>query len=198
MKLHIFIMVFLLSVQLLLADEGMWLLTQIPSLELQKKGLKLTNEDIYHPDKPCIAKAIILLGGGTSSFVSPDGLILTNHHVAFEGVQRASTQGTDYLTNGFLAASRDDEIQAPGVTAQIIIEMQDVTVEVLAAAKDIEDAVERDKAINTKIQTITDQKEEGNDDGYPDRGAGLGLSIPGDVRDDDLEHPQAERGHHPL
>lgn len=164
MKRISLILVLLLSGQLLFADEGMWLLTQIPSLELQKKGLKLTNEDIYSADKPCIAKAIILLGGGTSSFVSPDGLILTNHHVAFEGVQRASTQGTDYLTNGFLAASGNEEIQAPGVTAQIILEMEDVTDDVLAAAKDIEDAVERDKAINTKIQSITDQKEEGNDD----------------------------------
>lgn len=159
-----FILVFLLSVQSLPADEGMWLLTQIPSLDLQKKGLNLENEDIYHPDKPCIAKAIILLGDGTASFVSPDGLILTNHHVAFDAVQRASTQGTDYLTNGFLARSRQDEIEAPGFNAQIIIEMQDVTEDVLAAAKDIKGAVERDKAINTKIQAITDQKEAGHED----------------------------------
>ncbi len=164
MKRLIIISVLLISVMSLPADEGMWLLTQIPSLELQKKGLNLENEAIYHPDKPCIVSAIILLGGGTSSFVSPDGLILTNHHVAFEAVQRASTQGTDYLTNGFLARSRTDEIEAPGYTAQIIIEMLDVTDEVLAAAKDIEDAVERDKAINTKIQSITDQKEEGFED----------------------------------
>ncbi len=164
MKRIIFVLIFLLSATSVFADEGMWLLSQIPSLELQKKGLKLENDAIYHPDKPSIVSAIILLGGGTSSFVSPDGLILTNHHVAFEAVQRASTKGTDYLTNGFLAGSREDEIEAPGYTAQIIVEMQDVTTEVLMAAKDIEEAVEREKAINTKIQSITDQKEAGFED----------------------------------
>ncbi|MFC1568686.1 S46 family peptidase [bacterium] len=164
MKRFIIILALFFSFQWLLADEGMWLLTQIPSLELQKKGLELQNEDIYHPDKPSIAKAIILLGGGTSSFVSSDGLILTNHHVAFEAVQRASTQGTDYLTHGFLAGSRQEEIQAPGYDAQIIIEMQDVTDAVLATAKEFQDAVEREKEIDRTIKTITDQKEEGHDD----------------------------------
>jgi len=160
MKKTVFILVLLLSVSSLFADEGMWLLTQIPQLELQKKGLRLTNEEIYHPDNPCIAKAVILLGGGTSSFVSPDGLILTNHHVAFDAAQRASTQGVDYLTNGFLAGTRQDEMEAPGYQAQVILEMKDVTDDVLAVAADIEDPVEREKAIEKKIKMITDMEEE--------------------------------------
>jgi hypothetical protein len=164
MRRFVIILVVLISVQFLSADEGMWLITQIPSLNLQTKGLNLDNEAIYHPDKSCIAKAIILLGGGTSSFVSADGLILTNHHVAFGAAQRASTQGTDYLTNGFLASTRQEEIKAPGYSAQVIVEMEDVTDEVLAAAKEIKDPVEKDKAINTKIQSITDQKEKGFED----------------------------------
>ena len=164
MKRIIMILVLCLSVQILIADEGMWLLTQIPSLEMQKKGLKLKNEELWNPDKPCIAKAVILLDGGTSSFVSSDGLVLTNHHVAFEAVQRASTQGTDYLTNGFLARTREEEIQAPGYNAQMIIEMRDVTGEVLADVQDIRDAVARDREINRKIKTITDEKEAGRED----------------------------------
>jgi hypothetical protein len=164
MKRIVIILNLLLFVQGLIAEEGMWLLTQIPSLELQKKGLKLKNEDLWNPDKPCLARAVILLGGGTSSFVSPDGLILTNHHVAFEAVQRASTQGTDYLTQGFLARSPAEEIRAPGFDAQIIIEMQDVTGEILGAVKGIQDAVERDKEIDRQIKVITDWKEAGHED----------------------------------
>ena len=69
MKLFNYIVLFFFFAGSLYADEGMWLLTQLPSLELQKKGLQLDNEDIYHSEKSCIVKAIILLGGGTSSFV---------------------------------------------------------------------------------------------------------------------------------
>ncbi len=142
----------------------MWLLTQLKQLELQKQGLKIDLKKIYDPDKPCIVDAIVLLGGGTSEFISKEGLMLTNHHVAFGSVQRASTEGTDYLTNGFLAKSKGEEIQAPGLTAQVIKEMRDVTDEVLAAANGISDPIEKDKAINTKIQQITDELEKDHED----------------------------------
>ena len=69
MRRFVFFLIVLLSISSLFADEGMWLLQQLPSLELQKKGLNLQDEAIYHPDKPSIAKAIILLGGGTGSEV---------------------------------------------------------------------------------------------------------------------------------
>lgn len=162
-KFLILFCLFLFSLSLY-AEEGMWLLTQLELLQLQKKGLKIDLKTIYDPEKPCIVDAIVLLGGGTSEFVSKDGLMLTNHHVAFGSVQRASTEGTDYITDGFLANSMDEEIQAPGLTAQIIKEMRDVTDEILAVVKDITDPIEKDKAINTKIQQMTDELEEDRDD----------------------------------
>jgi hypothetical protein len=161
--ISIIIVVIALSVSVL-AEEGMWLITQFKDLNLQKKGLKISVDDIYNRDKPCLADAIVNLGGGTAEFVSPEGLILTNHHVAFGAVQRASTQGTDYLTNGFLAKTRADEIQAPGYSAYVLQEMKDVTDEILAVGEGIEDLVEREKAINTKIQEMTDKIEEGKED----------------------------------
>jgi len=82
-------------------EEGMWLLNQVKNLNLEKKGFEIGVPDIYNPNEPCIADAIIWLGGGTSELVSPKGLILTNHHVAFQAVQRASTKGTDFMTRGF-------------------------------------------------------------------------------------------------
>ena len=78
----ILLVIFLFSFSVL-AEEGMWLLTQLNLLELEKKGLKLTVEDIYHPDKPSLTDAIVWLGGCTASFVSPNGLILTNQKRIF-------------------------------------------------------------------------------------------------------------------
>ncbi|MEE9573075.1 MAG: S46 family peptidase, partial [Candidatus Neomarinimicrobiota bacterium] len=147
-----------------LADEGMWTMDQIDKLDLQKKGLKIPLEEVYNSDGNSLFDAIVRLGGGTSEFVSPNGLILTNHHVAYGAVQRASTQGTDYLTNGFLANSFEEEIQASGTSAMKVEEIRDVTDEVLAAGKKIKNLVKRQKAIDTKIQDMTDAIEKGKVD----------------------------------
>lgn len=146
------------------AEEGMWTLDQLGMLDLNSKGLRISVENIYTRDGDCIADAAVLLGGGSSAFVSPNGLLLTNHHVAFGAVQRASTQGTDYLTNGFLARSYSEELEAPGVSAQVIVEMRDVTDEVLKAARGEKDLVKRQDKIDRKIQEMTDKIEKGKDD----------------------------------
>ncbi len=147
-----------------IADEGMWTMDQIDKLDLEKKGLKIPLEEVYNPDGNSLFNAIVNLGGGTSEFVSSNGLILTNHHVAYGAVQRASTQGTDYLTNGFLANSLEEEIQAPGSSAMIIDEIRDVTNEVIVAGSKIKNLVKRQKAIDAKIQSMTDAIEEGKED----------------------------------
>ncbi len=146
------------------ADEGMWTMDQIDKLDLQKKGLKIPFEEVYNSDGNSLFDAIVRLGGGTSEFVSPNGLILTNHHVAYGAVQRASTQGTDYLTNGFLANSLEEEFQMPGTSAMKVEEIRDVTDEVLAVGKKIKNSEKRQRAIDVKIQAITDNIEEGKED----------------------------------
>ena len=147
-----------------LADEGMWTMDQIDKLDLQKKGLKIPLDEVYNPDGTSLFDAIVRLGGGTSEFVSSNGLILTNHHVAYGAVQKASTQGIDYLTNGFLANSLDEEIQASGTSAMKLEEIRDVTDEVLAAGAKIKNLVKRKKTLDAKIQDITDAIEEGKED----------------------------------
>jgi hypothetical protein len=144
-------------------EEGMWMLTQLKNLELEKKGFKVGVSDIYDPDKPCITDAIVLLGGGTSEFVSANGLLLTNHHVAYRAVQRASTKGTDFITKGFLAKTQAEEIEAPGYTAQILREMRDVTKEFKKFDK-IKDLEKRQKAIDKKIREMTEKIEKGKPD----------------------------------
>jgi hypothetical protein len=146
------------------AQEGMWLLTQINQLDLNKKGLQIAVSDVYSKDKSSISDAIVQLGGGTASFVSKDGLLVTNHHVAFTALQRASSVNSDYLINGFLATKRSDEIKAPGYRARLLIDMKDVTAEVLEAAKGLIDPTEKSKKINEKIAKMTEAISKGKDD----------------------------------
>ncbi len=164
MKKNFIILFMLFSLTLFVfGEEGMWQLNQLKGLNLQKKGLKIDISEIYSLDKPCIADAIVLLGGGTSELISSDGLILTNHHVAFGAVQRASIKGTDFVTNGFLAKSYKDEIEAPGYTASILQKMEDVTNQ-FVKFKRIKDLVKRKKETERKIKKITDKIEKGKDD----------------------------------
>jgi hypothetical protein len=162
------ILAFAVSVFLFLsvswAQEGMWLLTQIGQLDLNKKGLELAISDVYSKDKPSVYNAVIQLGGGTASFVSPDGLIITNHHVAFTALQRASDVKSDFITEGFLARNRNEEIKAPGYRARLLLDMKDVTTDILDAGKSITDPTERDRKIRVKIEEMTSALEKGKDD----------------------------------
>jgi hypothetical protein len=141
-----------------LADEGMWLpdaVGKLPLGELKKRGFELKPEDVYSLTKPSLKDAVVQISiGGTGSFVSPDGLIVTNHHVAFSAVTRASTTEKDYINNGFLAPSRADEIQAQGYTISITQDYKDVTSEVLSAVKPEMSPEERQRAIAAKQQEM--------------------------------------------
>jgi hypothetical protein len=146
------------------AQEGMWLLNQIDQLDLNKKGLQLAPGELYNKDKVALNRAIVQLGGGTASFVSKDGLLITNHHVAFGALQRTSSVKSDYLTNGFLARQRSEEIQAPGYQASLMISMTDVTNEVVAAAAGISDPLEREKKMDEKIAKMSEEIRKGKED----------------------------------
>ena len=154
----------LLTILSATGQEGMWLLSQIGQLDLAKKGLMIPVEKIYSPDQPCIANAILQLGGGSASFVSSEGLVVTNHHVAFTALQRASSVKSDFLANGFLAENRQAEISAPGYQARLMLSMKDVTSEVLAPTKDITDPVEKDKKVNEIIASLTEAVKEKESD----------------------------------
>jgi hypothetical protein len=141
----------------ILSDEGMWMLNQLDKLpwsRMKQHGLELTPEQIYNPNGTSIKDAIILLGGGTSSFVSPDGLILTNHHVAFAAIQSVSSVEEDYLKDGFYAKTKEEELSVPSYTAQIVASMKDVTSEILGAVNDTMSAESRAKAIQMKSREV--------------------------------------------
>jgi hypothetical protein len=137
-------------------DEGMWLLDSInklPLVDMKKSGLELSPEQIYSVHEPSLKDAIILLGGGTGSFVSAEGLIITNHHVAFGAIQSLSSLENDYLKNGFWARNHGEELPT-SYTAQIVNEVRDVTPDVLSAVNDTMNTEQRTKAIQARSLDI--------------------------------------------
>jgi hypothetical protein len=142
-------------------DEGMWPVSEIRKLDLRAKGLEIAPEEIFSPDRIGLVYGIVQLGA-TGSFVSPEGLILTNHHVAFGAAQAASTTENDYVRNGFLARTRGEEIEAKGMTARITESFRDVSAEVLAAVKPSMDAAARTKAAERKVKEIVAAAEKAN------------------------------------
>ncbi len=116
-------------------DEGMWMPHQMKDLDLRAKGLGMDPADLYKTDGTGLMSAVVNLGGGTGEFISADGLILTNHHVAFGAIQRASSKEQDYITNGFTAMTREQEIPAQGYTADVLLGYEDVTGTVLGKLK---------------------------------------------------------------
>jgi hypothetical protein len=134
------------------ADEGMWIPLLIEKYNIkimQEKGFKLTAEDIYSVNRACMKDAIVIFGGGcTGEVISPEGLLITNHHCGYGMIQSHSTLEHDYLTNGFWAMSREEELPNPGLTVTFLKWMKDVTEEVLNGVNDNMSQEEREKIIN--------------------------------------------------
>src|SRR3972149_769238 len=141
-------------------DEGMYPLSEIRKLDLKEAGLKIGINDVYNPNGVSLVDALVNVGGCTGSFVSADGLIITNHHCAFGAVQRASTVENNYLENGFLAKSFEKEIPAQGVVCRITESYEDVSEKILEAAEHATDINDRADAISQKIDALVTEEEE--------------------------------------
>ena len=114
------------------ADEGMWLLQlmkQQNSIDMMKKqGLKLEADDLYNPNGVSLKDAVGIFGGGcTGEIISPEGLILTNHHCGYSSIQQHSSVEHDYLTDGFWAKSRAEELPTPGLKFRFVHRITDIT-----------------------------------------------------------------------
>ena len=188
--------VILLVPVMLLAEEGMWMIDQLDKLpwkNLQTMGLQLSARQIYDGKGGGIAYAIVSLGGGTGSFVSPNGLILTNHHVALGALQRTSSTEHNYLVNGFNSASYEEEIPAPGYRASVLVSIEDVTLKVLSAVTDSMGDLARYNAIEKRIKEIVKYGEEGRDAeaGRLEVRRGAVHGAEEDHRGGPVDHPQA-------
>jgi hypothetical protein len=126
--LQLLIIAFTLNLR---ADEGMWIPMLVDRLnydDMQKLGLKLTAEEIYSINNASLKDAIVIFGRGcTAEIVSPDGLLLTNHHCGYSRIQSHSSIEHDYLKDGFWAMNREEELPNPGLTVQFLVRIEDVT-----------------------------------------------------------------------
>src|SRR5687767_1190577 len=113
-------------------DEGMYMIDKIGMLpQLKKRGLKISPEEIYNPAGGGLSEAVIRLSVGcTAEFVSPEGLILTNHHCGFDGLVSASTPERDLVETGFKADNRAGEIPAKGYSIFVTQRVEDVTAKI--------------------------------------------------------------------
>jgi hypothetical protein len=146
------------------ADEGMWLPHQMKDLDLKDLGLQMNPEDLYKKDGTGLMSAVVHLGGGTGAFVSHEGLILTNHHVAFGALQRASTAEKDYIKKGFVAWDKNEEISAKGYIADVLLGYEKVTDEVLSHLNTHMTYIEKYNAIDrAKKELIARAEKEGKD-----------------------------------
>src|SRR5512135_994380 len=113
------------------ADEGFWPYNNIPKAELKKKfGFTPTDDWVKH-----LMLATVRFGGGTGSVVSPNGLVLTNHHIGLGTLQRFTTAERNMVKDGFFAATQADEIKVPGMTLNVLQKIEDVTAKVNAVLK---------------------------------------------------------------
>ncbi len=125
-----------ISLFIVKADEGMWMLPLIEKLNMQKisgLGCTLTADEIYSDKNISLKDAVIVFGNGcTGVVVSNQGLIFTNHHCGYGAIQQHSTVEHNYLKNGFTAQKLEDEIPSPGLTVKFLVSITDVTERVMS------------------------------------------------------------------
>lgn len=150
-------LVLTLSISIAKAGEGMWIpmLLQYNEKEMQEMGMRITADDIYSINHSSLKDAIVLFGGGcTGEIVSDYGLLLTNHHCGYSYIQKHSSVEHDYLTRGFWAMNRGEELPCPGLSVTILREMRDVTEKVLTGIDIDMPEAERKAKIDDNIKKI--------------------------------------------
>ena len=147
------------------ADEGMWFLMFIERLnhrDMQKMGLQLTAEEIYSINNSSLKDAVVQFNGGcTAELISKDGLVLTNHHCGFDAIAELSTPEKDYLTNGYWAATRADELKPSSLFVRFFVRMDDVTKRILGKLNDSMSESEREILIKEEISIIENENNGG-------------------------------------
>ena len=147
-----------------LADEGMWLPSLISSRidDMRSKGFRLTAEDIYSVNQASMKDAVVLFNGGcTGELISPEGLLLTNHHCGYDAIQRHSTVEHDYLTHGFWALSRNEELPNEKLWVRFLVRMEEVT-DRIAAGETADEIIKKAEAEAPSYKAAVEQMYYGN------------------------------------
>ena len=158
---NIFLSLFILVSIQGIADEGMWiplLLEKYNIADMQELGFKLTAEDIYSINQACLIDAVIIFGGGcTGELISDQGLIITNHHCGYGQIQSHSSVEHDYLTDGFWAMNKEEELINPDLTVQFLVKMEDVTEKILSVINDNMVEADRQQIIDSIANVMTEE-----------------------------------------
>ena len=155
----------LLLPSLVRADEGMWFLMFLKRLnerDMQKQGLQLTAEEIYSINNNSLKNAIVQFNGGcTASIISPEGLVITNHHCGYGAIADLSTAEHNYLRDGYWAKTKADELPPKRLFVRFFVRMDNVTDRMLAVVNPSMSEKEREAALNQEIAKIQKENDEG-------------------------------------
>lgn len=149
------------------AQGGMWIPTLLDKNidEMRAMGFQLTAEDVYSVNNASLKDAVILFGGGCSgAIISKDGLLLTNHHCGYGDLQKLSSVENDYLTHGYKASNRSQELPCPGLKVTFLEYMEDVTKEILKGVRGKDDESKRQSKIEKNITNLLEQLNKKNPD----------------------------------
>lgn len=161
MRIKLFAFCILFSTSLVHADEGMWMLGNL-NKEVRKTmkelGLQMPVDRLYNPKKPALSDAVVSFGGFCSGVVvSEDGLVFTNHHCGFGSIQEHSSVEHDYLKDGFVARTREEELPNPELFVRFLLRSEDVTRRVLKAVHPSMTEVERSQAVDSVMIAIGEE-----------------------------------------
>jgi len=153
------------------AQEGMWLmhtLKEINEASMQNSGFRLTADDIYDINNASIKDAVLRLNGGscTAEVISSQGLVLTNHHCAYGAIQGFSSPENDYLTDGFFAKSKDQEMPIDGFEVSFLVRIEDVTSRILAETNSDMSEEARNEAIDSAKRSLLKELNEADTEGF--------------------------------
>ncbi len=158
-KILLFIIITFYS-GVLLAAEGMWIINKLDSTDWQKMkamGMSISLNQIYDTENPSIKDAVVQFNGGCSGvMVSNQGLILTNHHCGYDAIQSQSSIENNYLKNGFVSQTIEEEIPIPGLYISYLIYSEEVTARILSSVQEISDENKRSLTIDSLIFLIQD------------------------------------------
>lgn len=173
-KLHLTITLFFAGIFFLQADEGMWRpfrLNDVTLENMKQAGFMLTESDVYNVDEPSIHDAILGMAPsdnpvgffGSASFIGENGLILTNHHLALRYIQEHSSPENNYIRDGFLAKSEEQELPAHGLSVSRLVRVEDVT-DFITAGLDTIPAGQHSNVMNQRGRQLAE--EHGEDGKY--------------------------------
>ncbi len=142
------------------ADEGMWVLKELNKQNLarmQELGFTVPYEKLYNETNPCVANAVVIFGGGcTGITVSDEGLIFTNHHCGYGSIQQLSSVEHNYLKDGFVSQSKEEELPVPGLTVRYLDKTEDVTERIIPHIENISDEARRLAAADSIGRVLCD------------------------------------------